>query len=263
MTIAMDRPRPGNMPARRRTSLLAHLAAILVLLAAAPTLGGCFTYNALTWGPPPPELSRIEIGAPKEEVEETLGSPDDQFRNVYHYSFNTEEMEAGMILLGAAVDIFTAGYTAVYAGDMKRGHRAQIRHVHIVYGPDGRVAGLSRDWADEMFRDWLLADETETEIAKLCLAARRGDGAAQYVQAIRYRYGLWNTEPDDAEALAWMKFAEFSGHPGAVRAADRLASRLDPSVAAAAEDRFRNGEMRPCPASDHDILTLKDMPSLY
>lgn len=251
--------RPTGKHAWRSAS---RFVAAMLLLLISPTLGGCMTYTFLTWGPPPPDLTGITVGSPRTEVEETFGAAKDHDKNVYHYEYNTIESGTKWVLLGAALDTFSMGTSAVYWGDMRRGHRAQRRHVHIVYGPDDRVAGLSRDWAYEVFRDWLLSEDRGGEMSQLCLAARRGDAQAQYVQAMRYRYGLWNTDPNPAEALAWLKFAAFSGHPGTARLSAGWTSRLGP-VANTAEEMFQTGGMRSCGDPDNDIRDLVSLPSSY
>ncbi len=245
----------GKHPSGRRNPILATL----LLLLTAPALGGCFTYAALTWGPPPPDLTGIAVGSSRTEVEERLGAATDHDNNVYHHEFNTKEMGAKWVLLSAALDVVTMGVSVVYAGDLKQAHRAQRRHVQIVYGPDDRVAGLSRDLADEIFRDWLHGEDQAANLSKLCLAARRGDAGAQYVQAMRYRYGLWNTERDLVEAMAWLNFTAFSGHPGAARRLEQWASPLDPE----AEVMFQTGRMRSCGDPSGDIRDLDDLPSVY
>lgn len=248
--------RPTGKHAWRSAS---RIVAAMLLLLISPTLGGCMAYTNLSWGPPPPELSGIAVGSTRVEVEERLGAATDHDNNVYHYEFNTKELPPWHLPLAAALDVVTVGTSVVYAGDMKRAHRAQRRHVHIVYGPDDRVAGLSRDLADEAFRDWLHGEDQEGNLSKLCLAARRGDAGAQYVQAMRYQYGLWNTERDTVEALAWLKFAAFSGHPGAAHGPERWASRLDP----AAEEMFQTGGMRSCGDPSGDIRDLGKLPSVF
>ena len=171
---------PTGKYVRREAS---RIVATILLILIGSTLGGCATYRTMTWGPPPPDLSGITVGSSRDEVEERLDEATDYNNNVYHYEYNTEEgLGVGM---GIFADLFTLGTAAI---GYKQVHRAQRRHDHIVYGPDGRVAGLSRDWADETFRDWLHGDDQEGNLSKLCLAALRGDAGAQYVPAMRYRY---------------------------------------------------------------------------
>jgi hypothetical protein len=248
--------RPTGKHAWRSAS---RFVAAMLLLLISPTLGGCFTYTALTWGPPPPELAGVAVGSSRTEVEERLGAATGHDNNVSHYEFNTKELPSWFLPMVAALDVVTVGVSVVYWGDMRRGHRAQRRHVYIVYGPDDRVAGLSRDRADQTFRDWLHGEDQEGNLSKLCLAARRGDAGAQYVQAMRYRYGLWNTERDSVEALAWLKFAAFSGHPGAARRSEQWPSHLGP----AAEEMFQTGGMRSCGDPSGDVRDLDKLPSYY
>ncbi len=150
------------------------------------------------------------------------------------------------------MDLATLG--TLYGEALPAAHRAQLKHAHIVYGPDGRVAGLSHDKADEIFRNWLHGQDQEGNLSKLCIAARRGDAGAQYVQAMRYRYGLWNTEIDPVEAVAWLKFAAFSGHPGATSSSEQWASQIDP----VAEQMFQIGGMRSCGELPDNILHYLD-----
>ena len=248
----MIRP-PGKL-ARRSAS---RVVATLLLLLIGPMLGGCATYTALTWGPLP-DLSDITVGLSRTEVEERMGAATDHDNNVYHYEYNTKEgLGVGMGSFLAFMDFATLG--TMYGEALPAAHRAQLKHAHIVYGPDGRVVGLSRDWADEIFRDWLHGDDQEGNLSKLYLAARRGDAGAQYVQAMRYRYGLLSTERDPVEALAWMKFAAFSGHPGAAYRSERWVSSLGP----AAEEMFQTGAMRSCDDPADDIHDLDRLPSIY
>lgn len=250
-----QKARPTGKHARPSAS---WIVATLLLLLIGPMLGGCATYTALTWGPPPPDLSDITVGLSRTEVEERMGAAMDHDNNVYHYEYNTKEgLGVGMGSVLAFFDLITWGIA--YGEALPAAHRAQLKHAHIVYGPDGRVAGLSRDWADETFRDWLHGEDQEGILSKLCLAARRGDAGAQYVQAMRYRYGLWNTERDPIEALAWMKFAAFSGHPGAAYRSEQWASSFGPT----AEEMFQTGGMRTCGDSPGDIRDLDRLPSIY
>jgi hypothetical protein len=246
--------RPTGKLARRSAS---RIVATLLLLLIGLMLGGCATYTAVTWGPLP-DLSDITVGLSRTEVEERMGAATDHDNNIYHYEYNTKEgLGVGLGSFLVFIDLITLG--TAYGEVGPAAHRAQLKHAHIVYGPDGRVAGLSRDWADETFRDWLHGEDQEGNLSKLCLAARRGDAGAQYVQAMRYRYGLWNTERDPIEALAWMKFAAFSGHPGAARGSEQWASQLDP----AAEQMFQTGGMRSCGDPADDIRDLDRLPSMY
>jgi hypothetical protein len=233
------------------------VVATLLLFLIAPMLGGCATYTALTWGPLP-DLSDITVGLSRTEVDERMGAASDHDNNVYHYEYNSEEGSgAGLGSFLVFMDVITLG--TAYGEAMPAAHRAQLKHAHIVYGPDGLVAGLSRDWADETFRDWLHGEDHEGSLSILCLAARRGDAGAQYVQAMRYRYGLWITERNPIEALAWMKFAAFSGHPRAARRSEQWASQLDP----AAEQMFQTGGMHSCGDPADDIRDLERLPSMY
>ena len=229
-----------------------RVAAALLIILIGPTLGGCATYTALTWGPLP-DLSGITVGLSRKEIEEQLGAATDHDNNIYHYEYNTKEgFGTGLGLFLGFIDIVTAG--TAYGDAVPAAHRAQLKHAHIIYGPDGRVIGLSRDKADEIFRDWLHGEDQEGNLSKLCLAARRGDAGAQYVQAMRYRYGLWNTQRNPVEALAWMKLAAFSGHPGATNRSEQWASQLDP----VAEQMFQTGGMRSCAVPPDNIIHYLD-----
>jgi hypothetical protein len=184
----------------------------------APLLSGCVTFHALTWGPGPPDLTSIKVGASRESVEQVLGRPARREHNVATYEYNTQtKRTVGGVLTAAVVDA-SAGLgmlSPLFSGTLRENWEAQRAEVSVVYGPRDTVIGPSHQAADAHYRDWLRETDRKAHLRLLCLAANAGSAPAQATQAARYWYGLWGTQSDRVQALVWARLAAFGGHQSA------------------------------------------------
>jgi len=223
-----------------RAQDMALLAALL-----SPFLGGCFTATALTWGPPPPDLTVIRVGATRETVERTLGEPVRQEHNVSTYEYNTRNLRTpGFVLLGLVADAITLG--GMGAGPTWEAYRAQLAESSIVYGPRDTVIGVSHRQAEAQYLTWLHSGSRKENLEGLCHAANAGYAPAQAAQAMRYWYGLWGTDVDRVQAYVWLRLAAFGGQGSASEIQSGWASVMTPDQVAEANRLFMEWDPAPC-----------------
>jgi hypothetical protein len=214
----------------------------LILLAAicCVPMTGCVTFMAATEGPKPPDLSKVQIGVSRQVIERELGKPVQRLNNVSTYEYNT--MKPTPLWAAAAVDVFLMGTTVLYWGDLQKVHKAQRSRLSIIYGPKDTVIGPSFAKAEENYLEWLL----QGNVKALCQAANAGYGDAQAVQAVRYRYGLWDTEIQPVQAHVWLRLAEAGGYPEANSAVADMAGVMRPEEILEADRRFRDWSTTSC-----------------
>lgn len=217
-----------------------------------PSLGGCMTLVTTTWGPPPPDLTLIKVGASRETVEQALGEPVMCRNNVCTYEYNTRDVRRPSIIALAvfadAASVFlTAGLASVvYGSDAMKAREVQRRKVSIAYGPRDTVIGPSHEAAEAEYRQWLHSPDRKEHLRALCSAANAGIAPAQSTEAVRYWYGLWGTDIDRIRAYLWLRFAAFGGHGSAAETMTEWGASLTPGEIADADRLFREWEPESC-----------------
>ena len=81
----------------------------------------------------------------------------------------------------------------------------------IVFSPKDTVITLNYDNAEKEYLRWINSTNRYEEIGLLCSSANNGYANTQAIQAMRYRYGLYNTAIDNIQAYFWLKLADFGG----------------------------------------------------
>lgn len=229
-------------------------------LALAVGLAGCMT-TAVLVGPEKTDLGQIGVGKSRPEVERVLGEPERRAGNVASYRIYTdtpslakgadsalEEAQATMwAAIGDAVmTMILVGQPVMIYDYLQRREDAQAM-INVVYTPDDRVMGLSLESAQRDYVTWATAEDPRRELVVLCRAANGGYPPAQYAEAMRLHYGLFETAQDEARAYLWLRLAAFGGHPQAGIEALRMGRRLSPAERQAADDRYARFEPEPCP----------------
>lgn len=217
-----------------------------------PLLSGCATLAVATWGPPPPDLAVIKVGVSRETVEQALGKPVTCRHNVCTYEHNTRDVRrAGTLALAVFNDAMSAFLTAgaasaIYGVQMMIARQAQRAKVSIVYGPRDTVIGPSHEAAEAEYRRWLGSGDRKEHLGVLCSAANAGFAPAQSTQAMRYWYGLWDSDPDRVRGYLWLRLAAFGGHGIATEAMTEWAASMRPEEIAEADRLFRDWEPEAC-----------------
>ncbi len=250
---------PAEMFSRLGVLVLAGMLSV--------SAGGCMTFEAfrLAVASPPPDLTIIKVGATRETVERVLGQPVRRESNVHTYEYDRRHVGplvgGAALLIFGAMDFFTAGlFSAAHWHDMKKAEEAQRASVSIVYGPRDTVIGVSHQQAEAQYLAWLHSRNRKQGLARLCLAANAGYAPAQSAQAMRYWYGLWDTDVDRVQAYLWLRLAAFGGERSASQIADEWPAVMTGDQVAEADRLFKEWEPAPCYGPDDRVLTFDPPP---
>ena len=170
---------------------------------------GCTTFFVATLDSPPSNINQLKIGLDRKSVDDILGKPKEINNNVYTYEFSN--IEKPSIWPAMFFDVVTVGTSAVYYGDLKKDEKAHKIKKRIVFSPNNKVVNLNYDLTEGEFLQWLNISNRESDLGLLCTSANNGHAYAQAIQAMRYHYGLWDTEIDRVKAYLWIKLADFGG----------------------------------------------------
>jgi hypothetical protein len=223
--------------------IIKSMTSVLVLII---NLGftGCLTYMIATHDPPPSNLDQIKEGVDRKTVESVLGKPKQKNANVYTYEYNTYKAPA---LWGAILfDVMTWGMSAIYYGDFKKGEKADKTRMKIIFSPSDTVVSLKYALAESNYFRWINSANRNEEIKLLCVSANSGYAHAQAIQAMMYRYGLWNTEIDNVKAYRWLKLADFGGQHNAQEVMTAWTKNMTSEEMEEAEKSFREWEPASC-----------------
>ncbi|MEJ2729309.1 MAG: hypothetical protein P8185_12510 [Deltaproteobacteria bacterium] len=180
----------------------------------------------------------------RKTVENILGKPIQKNNNVYTYEYNTTEFGG---LWGPIIfDVITLGTSAIYYSDFKKMEKADKAKMRIVFGPKDTVVNVNYDFAEGNYIQWLNGSNREAEIKLLCISANSGYAHAQATQAVRYRYGLWDTETDKVKAYLWLKLADFGGHDNVKEVMTAWAQNMTRDEIEEAEKSFREWKPGSC-----------------
>ena len=207
---------------------------------------GCTTYVVATHDNPPSNLDQIKKGVDRKTVERILGKPKKKDGKVYTYEYNKYNAPA---LWGAVLfDVMTFGTSAVYYGDFKKAEKAGKEKFKVVYGPKDKVISNNDDYdiARDIYLRWVISANRPKEFELLCISANNGYSFAQVIQAMRYRYGLYNTEIDRDRAYLWLKLADFGGRKNLLKVMTIWANNMTAKELKDAEKSFTNWEPESC-----------------
>jgi hypothetical protein len=224
---------------------------LLLLAAAVGPMSGCATklvLQELTGARP--DLELVKVGAPRTVIERELGAPARTEHNVAVYELYVSSTPQGqaLFMLPGAIIIDMATWGVMLAGPINRKERENTKRWDIVYGPAGNVISLSHTAAAATFREWMDAEaDRQGDLERLARSANEGYAPAQMLQAVRYRYGLWNTAPDAERAYLWARLAEHGGHRGAQEMRTGWARAMSAEQRAAADAKFQAWE----PEAEH------------
>jgi hypothetical protein len=236
----------NQIPIRLAVTGIRATLAVALIVATNLSLTGCLTYFAVRHDPPPSGLDQIKEGLDRKTVEDLLGGAEKKDSNVYTYEYNTRERPP----LWAAIflDLYAPVVGVVYYGDFKKAEKAGKAEIRIVYGPKDTVISLNDTYVEaesDYFR-WINSTNRNEKEQLLCVSANRGYAHAQAIQAVIYRYGLWNAETDDVKAYVWLKLADFEGQHNLQKVMTAWAQNMTSEQLAEAERSFREWEPESC-----------------
>jgi len=225
-----------------RCAVMCKVALLSAVLVSA--LSGCATYLLIKEAPENPKLDLIVVGAARTVVERELGKPVQTENNVVTYEYFISRFPGGGMLVFLPVSLLLdySGISLALIPQVNRIVRVGTHRQDIVYGPSDRVIALSHQSAQNGFLTWLHSAQPEKDLTGLAYAANQGYAPAQFTQAMRYRYGLWNTEVNPVRAYTWAQLAAFGGHQSARGTLDDWAKTMAPDQVAEAERLFRAWE---------------------
>lgn len=208
------------------------------------SLTGCMTYFAATYDSPPSNLDQLKEGVDRKTVESVLGKPKQKTNNVSTYEYNTRQIPP--LWTAIFLDIYTFGTSAVFYGDLKKGEAAGKASLKIVFSPRDTVVNLNYDHAEQEYLRWINGTNRYEEIGLLCSSANDGYARTQVIQAMRYRYGLYNTATDNSQAYFWLKLADFGGQHNIQEVMTAWSGSMTSGEIEAAEKAFREWKSESC-----------------
>jgi hypothetical protein len=215
---------------------------VALIVAMNLSLTGCLTYFAIRHDPPPSGLDQIKEGLDRKTVEHILGEAKKKDSNVYTYEYNTRERPP--LWAGIFLDLYVPAAGIIYYGDFKKAEEAGKGKMRIVYGPKDTVISLNNIYveAESDYVRWINSTNRNEEIELLCISANRGYAHAQAIQAVMYRYGLWNTATDYIKAYVWLKLADFGGQHNIQKMMTAWTENMTSEQREEAERSFREWE---------------------
>jgi hypothetical protein len=206
-------------------------------------LGGCATLYTAKATLDPPDIASIQIGVPRETVRRVLGEPIRQQDNVSVYEYFQPAKKAGLWMVPAAAMVEIYGLGTI-GPQFRRAIIESTKQLNVAYAPNGKVAeywhgGDADRPAATSFRLWLYERGRTRRVQDLDKSASRGYAPAQFMQAVRYRYGLWGTPVDSVSAYMWARLGAFAGYASAQETLAAWSATMSPDELAEGERRFK------------------------